>query len=66
VLPAIFVVIVLGFGACAAFVGSVANEVSKDQQVPVQQPNGQTQQAQPPVGGAPAAETGQTFRQAGR
>ena len=41
VLLAIFVVILSGLGACVAFVGSVANEVTKDEPVTVQQPNGQ-------------------------
>ena len=33
--------ILSGLGACVAFVGSVANEVTKDEPVTVQQPNGQ-------------------------
>lgn len=45
VLGGIFLVILLGFGACAALVGSVANEITKDSPVTVQQPDGQTQTA---------------------
>lgn len=43
VLGGIFLVILLGFGACAAFVGSVANEISKDSPVTIQAPNGGTE-----------------------
>lgn len=36
----IFVVMLVGFGGCVAFVGSVANEVTKGQRATVQPPNG--------------------------
>ncbi len=43
ILLAIFVVILLGFGACVAFVGSVANEVTKDSPVTIERPDGGSQ-----------------------
>ena len=43
VLGGIFLAIVLGFAGCVAVVGSVANEVTKDQPVTIQPPNGHAQ-----------------------
>jgi len=43
ILLAIFVVILLGFGACVAFVGRVANEVTKDSPVTIERPDGSSQ-----------------------
>lgn len=43
VLGGIFVTMLVVVGGCVAFVGSVANEITKDQPVTVQAPNGQAQ-----------------------
>lgn len=51
VLLAIIVVVFLGFAGCVAFVGKVANEVTKDQPISVQPPNG----------GGPTADAGPNF-----
>jgi hypothetical protein len=58
VLGGIFLVILLGFTACVAFVGSVANEVSKDFPVTSDAPSGQAQRSE---SASPPADTGADF-----
>jgi hypothetical protein len=53
VLLTIFVVMLIGFGGCVAFVGSVANEVAKDPRTTVEPPSG--------GGSTSAADTGPAF-----